>query len=85
MPEGIPIHIGSFSYTIHFYGIIIMLGTLAGTFLANREAKRRGYSPEILWDMIIYLIVGAVIGARIWHIFSPHPHRWRKELQRCIT
>ena len=73
MPEGIPIHIGSFSYTIHFYGIIIMLGTLAGTFLANREAKRRGYSPEILWDMIIYLIVGAVIGARIWHIFSPPP------------
>jgi len=73
MPAGIPIHIGDFSYTIHFYGIIIMLGTLAGAFLANREAKRRGYNPDILWDMLIYLIIGAVIGARIWHIFSPPP------------
>lgn len=73
MPEGIPIHIGDFSYIIHFYGIVIMLGTLAGAFLANREAKRRGYTPDILWDMLIYLIVGAVIGARIWHIFSPPP------------
>jgi phosphatidylglycerol:prolipoprotein diacylglycerol transferase len=73
MPEGIPIQIGDFSYTIHFYGIIIMLGTLAGAFLSNRKAKRRGYPPDILWDMLIYLILGAVIGARIWHIFSPPP------------
>jgi len=73
MPDGIPLHIGDFSYTIHFYGIIIMLGTLAGTYLASREAKRRGYDPNILWDMLIYLIIGAVVGARIWHIFSPPP------------
>lgn len=42
MPNGIPIHIGNFSYTIHFYGIIIMLGVVAGAFLSRGEAKRRG-------------------------------------------
>jgi phosphatidylglycerol:prolipoprotein diacylglycerol transferase len=73
MPDGIPIHIGEFSYTIHFYGIILMLGTLAGSYLASREAKRRGYNPELIWDMLIYLIIGGVVGARLWHVFSPSP------------
>ncbi len=73
MPDGIAIHIGSFSYTIRFYGIILMLGAIAGSYLASREAKRRGHDPEIIWDMLIYLIVGGVIGARLWHIFSPPP------------
>lgn len=73
MPDGIPIHIGEFSYTIHFYGIILMLGTLAGSYLASREAKRRGYNPDLIWDMLIYLIIGGVVGARLWHVFSPPP------------
>lgn len=73
MPDGIPIHIGSFSYTIHFYGIIIMLGALAGSSLARAGAKHRNYDPDIIWDMLIYLIIGGIIGARLWHIFSPPP------------
>jgi phosphatidylglycerol:prolipoprotein diacylglycerol transferase len=73
MTDGIPIRIGEFSYTIHFYGIILMLGALMGSYLATREAKRRGHNPEIIWDMLIYLIIGGVVGARLWHIFSPPP------------
>jgi len=58
---------------IRFYGIILMLGAVAGGWLAAREAKRRNYDPEIVWDLLIYLIVGGVIGARLWHIFTPPP------------
>ena len=57
----------------HYYGIVIMLGTLAGGFLAAREAKKRGLDPEIVWDMLIWLIIFAVAGARIWHILTPDP------------
>lgn len=58
---------------LHFYGLVIMMGAVAGAWLAGREAKRRGHDPEIVWDLLIYLIVGGVIGARIWHIFTPPP------------
>ena len=57
----------------HYYGIVIMLGTLAGGFLATREAKRRGADPDIIWDVLIWLIISAVLGARIWHILTPSP------------
>ena len=58
---------------IRFYGIILMTGALVGGWLATREAKRRGHDPEIIWDLLIYLIIGGVIGARLWHVFTPSP------------
>lgn len=69
--DRIGIHFGSF--TIHFYGIILMLGVVAAAFLADREAKRRNKDPEFLWDALIWLVVGGVLGARLWHILTPPP------------
>ena len=58
---------------VRFYGIILMSGAVAGAFLAMREAKRREYDPEIVWDLFIYLLIGGIVGARIWHILTPSP------------
>lgn len=58
---------------IHFYGIILMLGALAAAFLADREARRRGMNSEIVWDVFVWVLIGGIIGARIWHIFTPPP------------
>ncbi len=60
-------------FFIRFYGIILMLGAVAGGFLATVEVKRRGRDPEMVWDLLVYLIIGGVIGARLWHIFTPPP------------
>lgn len=57
--------------TIHFYGILIMIGALAAAFMAAGQAKRRGISSEIVWDMFPWLIIGGIIGARLWHILTP--------------
>lgn len=58
---------------LHFYGIVLMLGAVAGAWLATREARRRGHSPDIVWDLLTYLLIGGIIGARIWHILTPPP------------
>jgi len=39
--------------------------------LAGREAKRKGLDPEIAWDFFPIVIIFGVIGARLWHIFTP--------------
>jgi phosphatidylglycerol:prolipoprotein diacylglycerol transferase len=71
--DGIHFFIFGAERILRFYGIVIMLGAVAGAFLAANECKRRGKDPEIVWDLLIWLIVGGVIGARIWHIFTPPP------------
>jgi phosphatidylglycerol---prolipoprotein diacylglyceryl transferase len=69
MPDGI--HIGSF--TIHFYGVIIMIGVVAATFLAQHEANRRGQDGSRVWDLLVWVLIAGVIGARLWHILTPMP------------
>jgi phosphatidylglycerol:prolipoprotein diacylglycerol transferase len=75
MPNGfdIPIPFLNQPFHIYFYGIIITLGMVAATLLAHAEAKRRSQNPEILWDMLIWVVIAGVIGARIWHILTPPP------------
>jgi phosphatidylglycerol:prolipoprotein diacylglycerol transferase len=60
---------------IHFsyYGIILMVGALAGAFLSERIARRKGLESEIVWDGLIWVLVGGIIGARLWHVLTPMP------------
>ena len=66
-PSGIDL---GFIY-VRFYGIIIVLGALAATWLASREAKRSGQNPEVAWDLMPWALIGGIIGARLWHVFTP--------------
>ncbi len=58
---------------IRFYGIIIMLGAIAGSWMAVRGAKRHDQDPELVWDGLVWVLIGGIIGARLWHIFTPTP------------
>jgi phosphatidylglycerol:prolipoprotein diacylglycerol transferase len=69
MPNGFTI----FGFKIYFYGILIMLGTLAAAYMAARQAKKRGQNPEIIWDMFAWVLLAGILGARIWHILTPPP------------
>lgn len=59
--------------TIHYYGIILMVGALAAAWLASVEARRRGWNSDVVWDGLIWVLIGGILGARLWHIFTPPP------------
>jgi phosphatidylglycerol:prolipoprotein diacylglycerol transferase len=48
-----------------------MLGALGATWLAERLARRKGMNPEFVWDCLPWVLIGGIIGARLWHIFTP--------------
>jgi phosphatidylglycerol---prolipoprotein diacylglyceryl transferase len=56
-----------------YYGIIITFGAICAAVLAAREARRRGQNVELVWDGLIWLLIGGIIGARLWHVFTPTP------------
>lgn len=62
-----------FGFTVYYYGIIIMFGVLMAITLASREAKRREMDPEFLWDSLVWVLIAGIVGARLWHIFTPSP------------
>jgi phosphatidylglycerol---prolipoprotein diacylglyceryl transferase len=56
---------------IHFYGVIIMIGAVAAAWLAGREMQRSGQSSDVIWDILPWVLIGGIIGARLWHILTP--------------
>jgi phosphatidylglycerol:prolipoprotein diacylglycerol transferase len=56
-----------------YYGIIITFGAICAAILAAREARRRGQNIDLVWDGLIWLLIGGIIGARLWHVFTPTP------------
>ncbi len=71
--NGIHLFLFGFEFVLYYYGMIIMTGALAGGWLAAREAARRGHDAEVVWDLLIWLVIGGVVGARLWHVFTPSP------------
>lgn len=57
-----------FGVEIKFYGIIIALGFLTAYIVISREAKRTGQNDELYLDLILWLIIPAILGARLYYI-----------------
>lgn len=75
LPNGfdipLPFHLQPFH--IYFYGILIMAGVIAAAFLGQAEAKRRGMNPDFIWDALFWVVLAGIVGARLWHVFTPPP------------
>jgi phosphatidylglycerol:prolipoprotein diacylglycerol transferase len=59
---------------IYWYGLFIVLGTIAALNVAMSLAKKRDYPATKLFDLAFWLILFGIIGARIYHIFLEWPY-----------
>lgn len=57
-----------FGFRIAFYGIIIGIGMLAGIWIAQSDARRRGQDPDLYLDFALYGIIFSIIGARTYYV-----------------
>jgi phosphatidylglycerol:prolipoprotein diacylglycerol transferase len=58
------------SVVVHWYGLLIVVGTLLGGYIAAREAKHRGEDAEHVWSGLVSCIILGFLGARLYHILS---------------
>ncbi len=69
--------IGSFS--IRWYGLLIAMAVILGITLSRAMAQRRNVDPELISDLAIWLVVGAIPCARLyyvafqWHDYAKNP------------
>ncbi len=55
----------------HFYGLIIVIGILVGVWVASLCGKKRGLKKDVYWDMLPWMLIFGIIGARLWHVLLP--------------
>jgi phosphatidylglycerol:prolipoprotein diacylglycerol transferase len=58
---------------VHWYAITMILAIVLGTFVASRYVARHGQDPNTVWDMLLWVLVPALIGARLYYVFIQSP------------
>jgi phosphatidylglycerol:prolipoprotein diacylglycerol transferase len=61
-------HIGPL--TVYTYGVLVALGVLVGLWYARRQAPRHGLNPDHVWNLGIYMVLVALVVAKIWLVMS---------------
>lgn len=57
-----------FGIDVYWYGILIVIGMLLATTLSARELKRRGGDPDFIYDLALWILPAAIIGARLYYV-----------------
>ena len=53
---------------LRWYGILIASAVLIGVSLAQKVAQRKGLNPDIVSDLAIWLVLGAIPAARLYYV-----------------
>ncbi len=56
------------SLNIYSYGVFVAIGFLAAIRVAAAEIARTGSDPETFYDMAFWLVIAAIVGARLFHV-----------------
>ncbi len=59
--------------TLHVWGTFVALGILIAIYIIYTRAPKYHLEPETMLDLVIWLIVGGFLGARLGHIFFYEP------------
>ncbi len=53
---------------IHWYAVLIIAGIIIATFVCERELDRLGERQDNIYDLLLWCIPAAVIGARLYYV-----------------
>jgi prolipoprotein diacylglyceryl transferase len=55
---------------LHAYGLMLLLGILAATWLTGLRWTRRGGDLDLVYRVALWGVLGGVVGARLYHVIT---------------
>lgn len=65
-----PILIKFGNFAIYTYGLMMAIAFIVGITLSRKEAERVGQDSEKILDLSFYILIGAVIGSRLFYVLT---------------
>jgi phosphatidylglycerol:prolipoprotein diacylglycerol transferase len=56
--------------TIHSYGTLLAFGILLALWWAQRRAPAAGLDSDRVWNLGVYMVLAALMGAKVWLVFA---------------
>jgi len=63
-----PVMFHIFHFPIHSYGLMLAVSFLFGIWFGGRRAKKNGLEPNVISDVGFYIIIAAIVGARLYYV-----------------
>jgi phosphatidylglycerol---prolipoprotein diacylglyceryl transferase len=60
--------IGHFMF--RWYSLILVIAMAVGIWLTAREAERKGFKKEQIYDIALWIILAGILGARLFHVLD---------------
>lgn len=60
--------------TPNLYGLLFVCGLVLGYFVVKRMFKKEGISDEILDKLVMFMVLGTIVGARLGHVLFYGPY-----------
>jgi prolipoprotein diacylglyceryl transferase len=57
---------------LHAYGLLLAIGVLVAAWIAERRWVARGFDGKTFNDMAVWIVVGGIVGARVYHVISDY-------------
>ena len=70
---------------IRWYSLIVITAIMIGVWLVTREAVRKGFKKEDIYDAAIWVIMGGIIGARLFHVLDHWPDEYAANPIRALN
>jgi phosphatidylglycerol---prolipoprotein diacylglyceryl transferase len=58
--------IGNFAVTS--FGLMMFLSFISGSWITGKMLKRYGLNPELIWDMLAWIAIGGILGAKAYYL-----------------
>ncbi|MFC0906377.1 prolipoprotein diacylglyceryl transferase [Clostridium sp. MT-14] len=55
---------------INIFGVMVAVGMIIGILIVMKEAKRKGLNEDKVFNLIMYTIIAAIVGARLYYVIA---------------
>ena len=71
-------------FMLRWYALIVITAILVGVWLTAREAERKGFKKEEIYDSALWVIIAGIIGARLFHVLDHWPDEFAANPIRAL-
>lgn len=71
-------------FMLRWYSLIVIMAIGVGVWLAAREAERKGFKKDDVYDGALWVVIGGLLGARLFHVLDHWPHEYAMNPVRAL-
>ena len=69
---------------LRWYSLIVVTAILIGVWLAAKEAGRKGFIKDEIYDSVLWIVVAGMVGARLFHVIDHWPDEFAANPIRAL-